>query len=184
MVFMPDSIDNEFLQACPKLKVIAAALRGYDNFDVEACTKRGVWFTIVPTLLAEPSAELTVGLLIGLSRRLLEGDEFVRSGQFQGWRPKFYSVGLKNRTLGIVGMGSLGKALAKRLAGFEMKLIYNDINPLPVEIEKNLELSYVFFETLLKESDFVVLMVPLISDTLHLINKDTKSANEIRKFSY
>jgi len=172
MVFMPDSIDVDFLQACPKLKIIAGALRGYDNFDVDACTQRGIWFTIVPTLLADPAAELTVGLLLGLARRMLEGDEFVRSGQFAGWKPRFYSVGLKNRKLGIVGMGSLGQALAKRLLGFDMRLIYNDVQPLPAEKEKTLSLSYVSFESLLQESDFVVLMVPLITETFHLINRE------------
>ncbi|BAY10018.1 phosphonate dehydrogenase [Calothrix sp. NIES-2098] len=170
MVFMPDTIDEAFLWECPKLKVIAAALKGYDNFDVVACTHRGVWFTIVPSLLSAPTAEITIGLLIGLGRRMLEGDRFIRTGKFAGWRPQFYSLGLANRTLGIVGMGALGKAIAQRLVGFEMQLLYSDPVALPPEQEAAWNLSRVGFETLIEVSDFVVLVVPLEPATFHLIN--------------
>jgi phosphonate dehydrogenase len=170
VVFMPDRIDEAFLQACPKLKVVAAALKGYDNFDVDACTRRGVWFTIVPELLAIPTAELTIGLILGLARRMIEGDRFIRQGQFAGWRPHLYGKGLANSTLGIVGMGSLGQALAQRLASFEMQLIYSDPIPLPEEKEKAWNLSRVSFDSLLETSDFVVLMVQLQPETFHLIN--------------
>jgi phosphonate dehydrogenase len=173
MVFMPDRVDADFLQRCPKLKIIAGALRGYDNFDVKACTQKGVWFTIVPTLLADPTAELTVGLLLGLTRRMVEGDAVIRSGQFAGWRPRLYGVGLHHRTLGIVGMGSLGQAFAKRLTGFDMKVLYTDLQPLSSETEQALGVSYVSFEALLAESEFVVLMVPLIAETFHLVDRST-----------
>lgn len=173
MVFMPDQIDEAFLEACPKLKVVAAALKGYDNFDVAACMRRGVWFTIVPQLLAAPTAELTVGLIIGLARRMLEGDRLIRQGQFAGWRPHLYGMGLMNRTLGIVGMGRLGQALAQRLASFEMQLIYSDPTPLPQAKEKAWSLSRVSFDCLLEMSDFVVLMVQLQPETFHLINANT-----------
>lgn len=173
MVFMPDHIDAQFLDACPQLKVIAGALRGYDNFDVEACTKRSIWFTIVPDLLADPTAELTIGLLIILARRMLEGDHLIRSGKFQGWKPQLYSTGLTKKTLGIVGMGKLGKALVKRLVGFDMKLLYTDPIPLTAQQEKDWKISRLTLEELLLKSDYVVLMVPLIANTNHLINKNT-----------
>jgi len=173
MVFMPDTIDEAFLRECPKLKIIAAALKGYDNFDVAACTHRGIWFTIVPSLLSAPTAEITIGLLIGLGRQMLEGDRFIRTGKFTGWRPQFYSLGLANRTLGIVGMGALGKAIAGRLAGFEMQLLYSDPVALPPEQEATGNISRVPFETLIESSDFVVLVVPLQPATLHLINANT-----------
>ncbi|MFQ4141468.1 phosphonate dehydrogenase [Chlorogloeopsis sp. ULAP02] len=173
MVFMPDRIDEAFLQVCPKLKVIAAALKGYDNFDVDACTRRGVWFTIVPSLLAAPTAELTVGLIIGLARRMLEGDRLIRANRFVGWQPQLYGMGLANRTLGIVGMGILGKALAQRLSGFEMQLLYCDPVTLPEEQELAWGLSKVSFEILLTTSDFVVLMVPIQPETFHLMNPNT-----------
>jgi phosphonate dehydrogenase len=173
MVFMPDTIDEAFVQECPKLKIIAAALKGYDNFDVAACTHRGIWFTIVPSLLSAPTAEITIGLLIGLGRQMLEGDRFIRTGKFTGWRPQFYSLGLANRTLGIVGMGALGKAIAQRLTGFEMRLLYSDPVALPPEQEATWNISRVTFETLIESSDFVVLVVPLQPATLHLINANT-----------
>ncbi|MDM9379663.1 phosphonate dehydrogenase [Chlorogloeopsis sp. ULAP01] len=173
MVFMPDRIDEAFLQVCPKLKVIAAALKGYDNFDVDACTRRGIWFTIVPSLLSAPTAELTVGLIIGLARRMLEGDRLIRTNRFTGWQPQLYGMGLANRTLGIVGMGALGKALAQRLSGFEMQLLYCDPVALTQAQELAWGLSKVSFQTLLTTSDFVVLMVPIQPETFHLINSNT-----------
>ena len=172
MVFMPDSIDEAFLDACPNLKVIAGALRGYDNFDVVACRERKIWFTIVPDLLAAPTAELTIGLLVGLGRRMLEGDALVRSGEFAGWRPILYSPGLLNKTLGIVGMGKLGSALAQRLTGFDMRVLYTDPVPLPSELEEQWHVEAVDFKTLVQTSDYVVLMVPLQASTVHLINRD------------
>ncbi|WP_107670484.1 phosphonate dehydrogenase [Cyanothece sp. BG0011] len=173
MVFMPDHIDVQFLEACPKLKVISGALRGYDNFDVEACTKRNIWFTIVPDLLVAPTAELTIGLLIILARRMVEGDRLIRSGNFQGWKPQLYSTGLLNKTLGIIGMGKLGKSLAKRLVGFDMTLLYTDTIPLTTQQEKDWKISRISLEKLLIKSDYVVLMVPLVPDTYHLINETT-----------
>ena len=173
MVFMPDTIDEAFLRECPQLKVIGAALKGYDNFDIDACTRCGVWFTIVPSLLSAPTAEITIGLLIGLSRQKLTGDRLIRTGKFAGWRPQLYSLGLANRTLGIVGMGALGKAIAQRLAGFEMRLLYSDPVALTPEQEAIGNLSRVPFDTLIELSDFVVLVVPLQPATFHLINVNT-----------
>jgi len=173
MVFMPDMIDEAFLRECPNLKVIGAALKGYDNFDVAACTARGIWFTIVPAKLSAPTAEITIGLLIGLARQMLQGDRLIRTGKFAGWRPQFYSLGLANRTLGIVGMGALGKAIAQRLIGFEMRLLYTDPVALPPEQEAAGNLSRVPFDTLIEVSDFVVLVVPLQPTTFHLINTNT-----------
>lgn len=173
MVFMPDSVDEAFLDDCPRLKVIAGALRGYDNFDVAACSDRQIWFTIVPDLLAAPTAELTMGLLIGLARRLIEGDALIRQGQFFGWRPVLYSTGLLHKTLGIVGMGKLGRALVQRLQGFEMQLLYTDPIPLPTELEEEWRIEAVTLAQLLETSDYVVLMVPLQPNTFHLFNDAT-----------
>ena len=173
MVFMPDSLDAAFLEVCPDLRIVAAALKGYDNFDVEACTRRGVWFTIVPDLLSEPTAELALGLLLGLSRNMLAGDRLVRSGEFAGWRPQFYAPGLTGKTLGIVGMGGLGQVLAQRLLGFDLKVVYSDPRRLPKDEEKALRLVRFSLTELLKKSDFVILAVPLNTATFHLINSDT-----------
>ncbi len=170
MVFMPDSIDDDFLHKCPVLKVIGAALKGYDNFDVDACTRRGIWFTIVPDLLTIPTAELVIGLLIGITRKILPGDYSIRSGKFTGWRPVFYGSGLSGSTLGIIGMGSVGQAVARRLSNFDLKIIYNDLSRVSEQIERSLNLQYVTLENLLEESDYIVPLVSLNSATRHLID--------------
>ncbi|MEM8501936.1 MAG: phosphonate dehydrogenase [Cyanobacteria bacterium P01_D01_bin.1] len=172
MVFMPDAVNSDFLEACPQLKAIAGALRGYDNFDVAACYDRNITFTIVPDLLAAPTAELTVGLMLGLGRRLLEGDTIIRSGQFAGWRPILYSTGLMNRTVGIIGMGKLGHALAPMLSGFGCRLLYTDPVPLPPALALEWQIEAVDFTTLLETSDYVVAMVPLQPKTFHLIGRE------------
>lgn len=173
MVFMPDSVDKDFLSACPELKVVAAALKGYDNFDVDACTRYGVWFTIVPDLLTVPTAELTVGLLIGLSRNMLQADRYVRSGKFEGWLPKFYGTGLTGSVLGIIGMGAVGQKIAMMLSGFDMDVLYNDPVVLPEGDSDELGIVYAPLEYLLQNSDFVVPMVPLTPATKHMINEKT-----------
>jgi len=173
MVFMPDTIDEAFLQACPDLKIVSAALKGYDNFDVEACTRHGVWFSIVKESLTVPTAELAVGLLTAVTRRMLSGDRIVRSGQFMGWRPQLYGMGLSGRTLGLIGMGAVGQAVARRAVALELKVLYEDIVPLPKEKEKAWGLTPAPLEDLLAKSDFVMPLVPLKPDTFHLINART-----------
>ncbi len=169
MTFMPDSVDEAFLRACPRLRVVGCALKGYDNYDVDACTRHGVWITNVPDLLTIPTAELTIGLLIGLTRNVLAGDRFVRGGQFNGWRPALYGAGLTGKTLGIIGMGAVGQAIAQRLAGYEMRMLYADPLALPREKETQWNLERVELATLLAASDFVVPMVPYGDETLHMI---------------
>jgi len=126
--------------------------------------------TNVPDLLTIPTAELTIGLLIGLTRNLLVGDRFVRSGAFNGWRPMLYGTGLTGRTLGLIGMGAVGQAIAARLQGYELNLLYADPRPLAPELETQWRLTHVSLDTLLRQSDFVVPMVPYRPDTLHLID--------------
>ena len=176
MVFMPDVIDEEFLRHCPKLKIIAAALKGFDNFDVQAMSRRGIWFTIVPDLLTVPTAELAVTLLLGLTRRVLLGDCFVRSGNFIGWRPELYGTGLSGRTLGIVGMGAVGRAIARCLAGFDVKIVYHDPYRLKPDEELEWGLAGVSLRELLEQSDFIILAAPLLDGTFHLINDATLAA--------
>lgn len=170
MTFMPDSVDEAFLRACPQLRVVACALKGYDNYDVDACTRRGVWVTIVQDLLTIPTAELTIGLLIGLTRNVPAGDRFVRSGQFNGWRPVLYGAGLAGNTLGIIGMGAVGQAVAQRLAGFGMRVLYSDPVGLPKEKETRWNLERMDLAALLAASNFVVPLVPYCGATLHLID--------------
>lgn len=172
MAFMPERVDDAFLAACPDLLVIACALKGYDNFDVEACTRRGVWLTIVPDLLTAPTAELTIGLMIALGRNILPGDRLVRSGNFGGWRPILHGQGIDGSTVGLVGAGAVGKAVARRLAGFRTTLLYTDNTPLSADQEDELRLRRVALGELLGQSDFVVLCLPLLRDTRHLVDRD------------
>ncbi|AHI32413.1 2-hydroxyacid dehydrogenase [Marinobacter salarius] len=172
MAFMPDRVSEEFLVACPDLKVIGAALKGFDNFDVDACTRHGVWLTFVPDLLTVPTAELTVGLTIGLIRQIRPADQFVRSGEFQGWQPQFYGLGIEGSTIGIVGMGAIGKAVATRLQGWGARVLYSQPESLPAAEEDALDLSRSELDDLLAESDIVILALALNEHTLHTLNAD------------
>src|SRR5262249_53589920 len=156
LVFMPDQIDEAFLAECPRLKVISAAFKGYDNIDVVACTRRGVWVTIVPDLLSSPTAELALALVLGLTRNLLPGDRLIRDGKFQGWRPVLYGDGLAGKTVGILGMGKLGQAFARLLAGFDSRIVYHDpVRMSPVQ-EAFLGISRAGFDDVLAQSDVLV----------------------------
>jgi phosphonate dehydrogenase len=170
MVFMPDTVNEAFLQACPYLEIVSAALKGYDNFDVGACSRHGVWFTIIRESLTVPTAELGIGLLICLARRMLAGDRTIRNGQFKGWRPRLYGMGLAGRTLGLIGMGAVGQAIAKRAIGLEMEVVYHDVISLGKEKEEVWRLRNLPLEDLLSQSDFVMPLLPLKPDTFHLID--------------
>ena len=172
MAFMPDRVDEAFLAACPNLGLIACALKGFDNFDVAACTRRGIWVTVVPDLLTEPTAELAVGHLIGLGRHMPAGDRSVRGG-FAGWRPLLYGAGLQGSVVGILGAGRVGCAIAARLGGFDCAaLLYTDVEALDPVRESALGMRRVDFEELLGASDFLVVAAPLTSDTRHLVDAD------------
>ena len=182
MVFMPDTVNEAFLQACPCLKIVSAALKGYDNFDVEACSRHGVWFTIIRESLTVPTAELGIGLLIGVARHLLSGDRIIRKGRFKGWRPRLYGMGLSGRTLGLIGMGAVGQAIAKRAIGLEMKVVYHDVISLAEEKEEALRARNLPLEELLRESDFIMPLLPLKPDTFHLI--DAKALARMKPGSF
>ena len=159
MVFMPDSVDAAFLDQCPHLKIIAAALKGYDNFDIEACRRRNIWFTIVPDLLSEPTAELALALLLGLARNTRAGDELIRNGRFAGWRPILYGTSLIGSTVGLVGYGAVARAFERLISGFQCRVIWNDVQPGGDPLE-----------TVVAQSDFLLLLLPLAPETFHLVN--------------
>lgn len=170
MAFMPDKVDAAFLVACPSLKIVAAALKGFDNFDLAACTAHGVWLTAVPDLLTVPTAELTIGLMIGVTRKIREGDGWVRSGSFAGWRPEFYGLGVAGSTIGIVGMGAIGRAVAERLRGWNAHVIYTDRARIVPDDEAQLGITWCELEKLLCEADVTILALPLTTETRHLID--------------
>ncbi|WP_020176531.1 phosphonate dehydrogenase [Methyloferula stellata] len=168
--FMTESVDEAFLSACPDLRMVSCALKGYDNYDVAACRRRGVALSIVPDLLIGPTAELTVGLMIALGRKILSADRYIRSGAFAGWRPTFYGTGLAGSTVGLIGMGALGQAVAARLAGFDCSLIYFSQNRLTAEQETRLGARKVGLDELLSRSDYVTAVLPLTPETVHLLD--------------
>lgn len=170
MAFMPDRVDANFLARCPRLKVIGAALKGFDNFDIEACTARGVWLTFVPDLLTVPTAELAIGLTIGLTRKLLQADHRVRSGQFAGWRPELYGLGIEGSVIGIIGMGAIGKAIARRLDGWGADLLYTDRARCQDGLEHELGVRWMELDSILARSDIVILALPLTRETVHTIS--------------
>jgi phosphonate dehydrogenase len=166
MAFMNDCIGREFICGCPKLEIVAGVVKGHDNFDVVACTERGIWVSVVREALTSATAELTVALLLGLARHLLPGDAYVRRG-YPGWRPIFYGKGVQNSTVGILGMGAIGLAVAERLRPFGCRLLAFDELGLG---SANTDARSVTFEVLLRESDFVVVALPLDPRTYHLID--------------
>lgn len=173
LAFMTDTVDQELLDRCPNLKIVACALKGFDNFDVEACTRAGVWLTVVPDLLTVPTAELAVALTLGLCRNLLAGDDRVRAGGFDGWRAELYGSGLQNAIVGIAGLGRVGLAIAERLKGFGARLLGFDERPISQAVLAGRGISQVAWDKLIGESEIVILALPLNARTFHLVGADT-----------
>jgi phosphonate dehydrogenase len=183
LAFMTDRIDAPFLAACPKLRVIGAALKGFDNIDVQAATKAGVWLTIVPDLLTVPTAELAIGLMLSLGRNIVAGDLSIRTHGFHGWRAQLYGLGLAGATVGLVGFGLVGRAIAERLSGFQCRLLAYDQSasesakkawPQEAWPQKAWpDVIMVSFEEVMAESDYVVLALPLTERTQHIVNSET-----------
>ena len=166
-----DKFDAAVLDQCPELKVISNIAVGYNNIDVPAATQRGIRVTNTPGVLDDTTADLTWALLMAAARRIAEGDAYVRAGD---WKIAFgvqYFLGqdIHHATLGIIGMGRIGQAIARRAAGFDMRVIYYNRSRLPEAEEKRLGATRVERDTLLAEADFVVVMAPYSPATHHLI---------------
>jgi glyoxylate reductase len=161
--------DRELLARAPRLRVISNVAVGYDNVDVPACTERGIAVCNTPGVLTDATADATMALLLAVARRVAEADRFTRSGRWQYWNPRLL-VGqdLTEATLGIVGMGRIGREVARRARGFRMRLLYHNRQRHP-DAEAELGASYVDLPTLLAEADFVSLHVPASPETRHLI---------------
>jgi glyoxylate/hydroxypyruvate/2-ketogluconate reductase len=170
MCALTDRIDAGLLERCPRLKVVANIAVGYNNIDLAACTTRGVMATNTPGVLDDSTADLAWALMLGAARRLTELERRIRAGEWKGWRLKqWLGVDVHHATLGIFGMGRIGQAIARRAAGFEMKVIYHNRKRVAPEIEKRCNAVYATSDDLLRQSDFVVLQVPYSPETHHLI---------------
>jgi glyoxylate reductase len=169
---LSDKIDSEIVDSLPNLKVIANYAVGYNNIDLSAAKEKNIYVTNTPDALTDATADITIALLLAVSRRIVEGDKFVRKGKFAGWKPQLL-VGrsIKDKTLGIIGLGRIGKAVAKRAQAFEMNVIYFNRMPLDKETEKKLNVEYSSLEKLLKESDVISLHCPLNKSSEHLLNE-------------
>lgn len=170
---LTETIDDELLEAAgPQLKVVSQMAVGYDNIDVEACTQRGIPVGNTPGVLTEATADLTLALMLGTARQLVRAAEAVKAGRWQTWEPMGYTgPDLYGSTVGIVGLGRIGLAVARRLAGFKVRLLYHNRKPSPVAAA-DVGATYVELDTLLAESDFVSLHTPLTPETKHLINAE------------
>lgn len=163
--FMTDRVDALVLSAAPRLRIVACALKGYDSYDVAACTAAGVWLSIVPDLLTAPTAELAVGLAIALARHVRAGDAHVRSGAHHGWRAQFYGRGLDGAVVGIVGMGQVGRAIAARLQGFGCRRVLG-VDPTPFTVPG---VESATLHDALAASDTLFVAAPLTATNRHMI---------------
>jgi glyoxylate reductase len=169
---LSDTIDAKVMDASPRLKIIANYAVGYNNIDLAAARLRGIVVTHTPGVLTETTADLTFALLLAVSRRIVEADRHVRSRRWTGWAPTlFLGADIFGKTIGIIGLGRIGKAVARRAGGFSMRVLYNNrkrLNPLE---ENELKATHVDLDTLLRESDFLSLHLPLTPESRHLISK-------------
>ncbi|MGD0029512.1 MAG: glyoxylate reductase [Candidatus Bathyarchaeia archaeon] len=171
---LSDKIDAEVFNAAPKLKIVSQLAVGFDNIDVAEATKRGIYVTNTPEVLTDTTADFAWALLMAVARRVAEADRYVRGGQWKvAWHPAMLSGrDVHGATIGVVGAGRIGYAVAKRAKGFDMNILFYDVDPARTEIEKNLGGKKVDLDTLLRESDFVTLHPPLMKETHHLINAE------------
>jgi lactate dehydrogenase-like 2-hydroxyacid dehydrogenase len=170
MSLLTDRIDGEVMDAAgPQLKVISNHAVGFDNIDVPAATQRGIPVGNTPDVLTDVTADFSFALMMAAGRRMMEGERYVRAGKWKTWSPSLLlGVDFKGATLGLVGFGRIGKAMARRAAGFDMRVIYYD--PLETEPHPGIKATSTDLETVLEQSDFISLHTPLTPETRHLID--------------
>jgi glyoxylate reductase len=174
LCLLTDSITEEVMDAGPRLKVISTFSTGFEHLDVPAATARGIYCGHTPDVLTEATADLTFALLLGAARNIVPADRFLRSGEWSiPWSPTlFLGEMVWGRTLGLVGFGRIGRAVALRAKGFNMKVLYHDMRRLSPDEERKYGAHYRTLEALLGESDFVSLHTPLTPQTRHLMNEE------------
>jgi len=171
LCLLTDEIDEAILAASPQLKVVANVAVGFNNIDVAAATRRKIMVTNTPGILDHTTADFAWCLLLASARRLVEADRYTRAGKYTGWGIMLLcGEDVYGKTLGICGLGRIGRGVAKRARGFDMKILYTDAIRAPVEVERELGAQYVDKETLFREADFVTLHVPLLPETHHYVS--------------
>jgi glyoxylate reductase len=168
---LTDRIDGEVMdQAGPRLKIIANYAVGFNNIDIPAATARKIAVTNTPGVLTDTTADLTMALLLAAARRIGESDVYTRAGKYKGWAPLlFVGTDVHHKTLGLMGFGRIGTAVARRALGFDMSILFHDDGPVDLKMAKQVKAKRVDRETLLRESDFISLHVPLNPETHHLM---------------
>jgi glyoxylate reductase len=182
---LSEKIDSDIMDAAgSNLKVISTLSTGYEHIDICEATKRGIYVTTTGNILSEATADLTFGLILALSRKIVEGHLYVIDGKWQkGWAPDlFLGSNIYGSTLGILGLGNIGTAVAKRANGFNMNIIYNNRHQLSKSIENKLNVTYVTFDQLLKNSDFLSIHTSFDKDNFHLI--DSIELKKMKKTSF
>jgi len=175
LCLLTDKVDGQLMDAAgSQLKVISNYAVGFDNVDIEAATARKIPVGNTPDVLTDATADFAFTLMMSAGRRILEGDRYVRNGNWQTWEPMLLlGTEMKNTTLGLVGFGRIGKAMARRAVGFDMRVIYYD--PSETKLDPDVKATRVDLETLLEESDYISLHTPLTPDTRHLIDSEALS---------
>jgi gluconate 2-dehydrogenase len=172
LITLSDRIDEALLTHCPNLKAVCNIAVGYNNIDLQACTKAKVMATNTPGVLDDTTGDFTFALILATARRVNEAEAYLRNGQWDGWKLKqFLGLDVHHATLGIFGLGRIGQVVARRAIGFEMKVIYHDARRMPQEIEKACHAEFVTKEELFSKADIVTIHVPYSPATHHLIGK-------------
>ena len=170
VTYLSDKIDQSIIAQGQSLKIISNYGAGFNNIDVAAARAKGIFVTNTPGVLHETTADLTWALILGAARCLVPSDRYTREGKFHGWGAKlFLGHDVYGKTLGVVGCGEIGRAVARRATGFNMRVLYHQRNRLPAETEKLLGAEFVPLEQIISESDFLTLHVPLTDETKYMI---------------
>jgi len=171
LTLLTDKIDAGIMDKAPKLRIISNYAVGYDNIDVKSATQRGIMVTNTPGVLTETTADLAFALILATARRIVEADKFTRSGKWKSWGPMlFLGRDVYGATLGIIGLGRIGQAVARRAKGFNMKVIYYS-RKRKEDVERELGVEYRELRSLLREADIVSIHTPLTEETYHLIGE-------------
>ena len=167
---LSERIDATLLKKCPQLKAVCNIAVGFNNIDLQACTEHGVMATNTPGVLDDSTADFTWALILATARRVTEAEAWLRAGQWRGWKLKqFLGTDVHHATLGILGMGRIGQAVARRARGFDMTVLYHNTRRLSAEVEKSCHAAYVSRDELLARADIVTLHLPYSPATHHII---------------